>query len=257
MSNNYTLGRGEIHFGQYRTGTQVPRGERYLGNSPELGFSAEQENLDHYNSDRGVRIKDESVILQLDYNGSFITDNISPQNLAMFFLGTQTLESTAGSTADTESFVDVELGTSYQLGTSTTQPSGVRDVENVALTVGATPLVIDVDYTIDMALGRFTLLDTATVVADTDTVDVTYDVKASTRQRIISKSDTIEGSLRFLAYNPAGDDIDYFMPWVKITPSGDFQLKSDEWQQLPFDLEVLKKGTLESIYMDGRAYVPA
>lgn len=257
MSNNYTLGRGELHFGQFRTGTQVPRGERYLGNSPELGFNAEQENLDHYNSDRGVRIKDESVILQLDYAGSFITDNISPENLAMFFLGESLLETTTALTGETDTFTDVELGLTYQLGASTASPGGVRDVENAALTVGATPLVAGTDYVIDEALGRITLLETATNVVDTDQVDVTYDVKASTRQRIISKSDTIEGSLRFIAYNPAGKDIDYFMPWVKITPSGDFQLKGDEWQQLPFDLEVLKKGSLESIYMDGRAYTPA
>lgn len=252
MSNNYTLGRGELHFGQFRPGTQVPRGERYLGNSPELGFTAEQETLDHYNSDRGVRIKDESVILQLDYAGSFITDNISPENLAMFFLGEAMKLTTTAMTGEQNEFTDVEQGMSYQLGTSTASPSGVRDVENV--TVGAH--VAGTDYVVDEALGRITILEGGGI-ADGETITVTYDVRASTRERVISKSDTIEGSLRFLAFNPTGKNNDYFMPWVKITPSGDFQLKGDEWQQLPFDLEILKKGSLESIYMDGRAYQPS
>jgi len=43
------------------------------------------------------------------------------------------------------------------------------------------------------------------------------------------------------------------MPYVKLMPNGDFALKGDEWQQLSFNIEVLKKGTLEAVYMDGRA----
>lgn len=254
MANNYTLGRGELHFGQFRTNTQNPRGQLYLGNTPELGFTAEQESLDHYSSDRGVRIKDESVLLQLDYAGTFVTDNISPQNLALFFLGESLTQTTTAATGVTETFTRVELGRTYQLGTSDTSPSGVRAVDNVVLEVSGTPLVPGQDYVIDPALGSFTLLDSATGVADEDEISATYDIEASTRDRVISRSMTIEGSLRFIAHNPAGADLDYFMPWVKITPNGDFQLKGDDWQELSFNIEVLKKGSLESIYIDGRPY---
>lgn len=256
MANNYTLGRGEMHFGQFRPGTQIPQGERYLGNTPELGFSAEQESLDHYNSDRGVRIKDESVLLQLDYSGTFVTDNISSENLAMFFLGEALKQSTTAITAQEDEFTEVELGCTYQLGTSASEPSGVRSVDNVVLTVGSDTLVAGTDYVIDLDLGRVTLLDTAAGVVDGDTVQVTYDVNASTRSRVISRSMTIEGAMRFIAHNPAGENLDYFMPWVKITPNGDFQLKGDDWQQLSFTLEVLKKGSLESVYIDGRPHAP-
>src|SRR5690625_7821970 len=82
----------------------------------------EQEELPHYNSDRGVRIKDESVLLQLDYSGSFITDNISPENLALFFLGESLIETLTAQTGATDTFDDVELGVSYQLGTSNALP---------------------------------------------------------------------------------------------------------------------------------------
>jgi len=255
MSNNYTLGRGEVHFGQFKPETQQPRGERYLGNTPELGFSAEEETLDHYSSDRGVRIKDESVILQLDYAGSFITDNISPSNLAMFFLGESLDHTAASATGEEDTFEGVHKGMSYQLGTSDALPAGVRDVENVSVDMGGTSLTAGEDYVVEERLARITLLEGGDVTEDSD-ITVTYDVKASTRSRIISRADTIEGSMRFLAFNPAGDNIDYFMPWVKLTPNGDFQLKGDEWQQLPFNMEVLKKGSLESIYMDGRPFTP-
>ena len=258
MSNNYTLGRGEVHFGQFKTGTQTPRGERYFGNTPELSYSAEQETLDHFNSDRGVRTKDESIPLQIDYSGSFITDNISPENLAAFFMGNATVLTDAGATVTAEVHNDVEQGLTYQLGTSTNNPSGVRKVSAVAVKDDATPTpatyVAGTDYTVDLDLGRVTIVEGGAITDGTN-LRIDYTITASSRDLIVSKSTVVEGSLRFIAYNPAGKQIDYFMPWVKITPNGDFALKGDEWQQLPFTLEILKKGNLEAVYMDGRAYV--
>lgn len=256
MANNYTLGRGELHFGQFKAGTQTPRGELYFGNTTELGFTAEQENLDHYSSDRGVRIKDQSVLLQLDYSGSFSTDNISPDNLSFFFLGEKYTTTVTSATAVAFTLTDIEQGRTYQLGTSDTTPSGVRKIANFTITTPA-GCVAGTDYVVDLDLGRVTILEGSTKLTEgLASVVGTYDVSASTRSRVISKSSTIEGSLRFIAVNPAGNNLDYFMPWVKITPNGDFQLKSDEWQTLPFNLEILKKGSLEAIYIDGRPYTP-
>lgn len=252
---NYTLGRGEIHFAQFKSNTQSPAGERYFGNTPELSYTAEQENLDHYSSDRGVRVKDQSVLLQLDYSGALTTDHISPENLAIFFLGESMVTTVAAATAQTDDFDDVQVGYSYQLGTTDLTPAGARLVANVVVKKGAADLVAGTDYVLNAELGRITILEGGAVV-DGDDLEVTFDIGAHSRDRIISRSNTIEGALRFIAHNPAGKNIDYFMPWVKITPNGDFQIKADEWQTLPFTLEILKKGSLEAIYMDGRPYTP-
>lgn len=256
---NYTLGRGEIHFAQFKPTTQVPAGERYFGNTPELSFTAEQENLDHYSSDRGVRVKDQSVLLQLDYSGSLTTDHISPENLAIFFLGESMISTVTAATAQTSSYDGVMQGYSYQLGVSDATPSGARKVTNVVVKDDATPtaatFVAGTDYVLDADLGRITVLEGAGIANGTNLV-ITFDIAAHSRKRIISRSNTIEGALRFIAKNPAGEQIDYFMPWVKITPNGDFAIKADEWQVLPFTLEILKKGSLEAIYMDGRPYTP-
>lgn len=252
---NYTLGRGEIHFAQFKPNTQTPAGERYFGNTPELSYTAEQENLDHYSSDRGVRVKDQSVLLQLDYSGVLTTDHISPENLAIFFLGESMVTTVAAATAQTDTFEDVEVGYSYQLGTTDLTPAGARLVSNVVVEKGAATLVAGTDYVLDAELGRITVLEGGAIV-NGDDIEVTFDIGAHSRDRIISRSNTIEGALRFIARNPAGKNIDYFMPWVKITPNGDFQIKADEWQTLPFTLEILKKGSLEAIYMDGRPYAP-
>lgn len=254
---NYTLGRGKGYFGQFKPGTQTPRGERYFGNTPEFSFTAEQETLEHYSSDDGVRVKDESVILQTDYMGSFVTDHISPENLAMFFLGDSQLLTVMSQTAVEETFTDVEKGLHYQLGTTAVSPAGARMVSNVSVTDDDTTpasFTEGTDYTVDLELGRITVLEEGTITDGTNLV-VTYDIEASTREHVVSKSAVVEGSLRYTAKNAAGKDIDYFMPYVKIRPNGDFALKGDEWQSLSFTVEIIKKGSAEPVYLDGRPYV--
>lgn len=257
--NNYTLGRGELHFAQFRKGTTVPRAERYLGNSPELSYSASVENLDHYNSDRGIKVKDASVTLQQDYAGGMSLDSIDTDNLAYFFLGDKILLTTASRTVAAESHTGVELGASFQLGTSATDPAGVRQVSAVTLTNTTRPTDVPVagqDYVVDLVRGRVTVLEGSTKLKPDDVVSAAYTVDASTREQVISKGQTIEGSLRYLANNPAGKDIDYFMPYVKLTPNGDFNIKGDDWQVLAFNVEIIKKGGLEAIYADGQPYNP-
>lgn len=260
--NNYTLGRGELHFAMFKPGTTKPGGERYLGNSPELSYNASQETLDHYASDRGVRVKDASVILQQDYAGALSLDDIHMKNLAMFFLGDAATLTVASRTVSAESIDGVELGLSYQLGTSATDPAGVRQVSAVTVTNSTTAAnvpVAGIDYVLDPVRGRITVLDSATKIKTGDSLSVAYTVDASTRDQVISKSKTIEGALRYIANNPAGGgkNIDFYMPWVKLTPNGDFNIKGDDWQVLPFNIEILKKGAFEAIYADGQPYNPA
>jgi hypothetical protein len=257
MGNNYTLGRGKVSFAQYKPGTQSPRGERYLGNTPDLGFSAKQTNLDHYSSEEGVKTKDESVLLQVDYAGTLSTDNVSYENLAAFFLGSSATVTVASSTVTGEAITGVDKGASYQLGTSAVNPAGVRLVSAVIVkpTPTGTAFVVDVDYTVDLTMGRITILEGGAITANAN-IAVDYTVTAQTYNQSISQSTTIEGALRFIAANPAGELIDYFMPWVKLTPNGEFKLKGDAWQTLTFTLEILKKGTLQAVYANGRPYTP-
>lgn len=375
MANNYTLGRGELWFAPFIPGTQTPRGERYIGNSPEFSISVESENLDHYNSDRGVREKDESIALQTDRNGTFTTDNVAPANLALFFFGSTTALTVAGGVISGEPIGPVELGLTYQVGVTANNPAGARDISAVSIratgsaptaasgtitfsdvgnandtvTIGdavyklvavpTDPFDVDIgatasdtasnlaaainagagsgtaygtgttahpdvsatanlgvvtitanvtgvsgnsialakagddiavsganlsggagdyvsgtDYTVDLALGRVTPLEGGAINEDS-TIEIDYTVAPSTRERVVSGSQAIEGQLRYISYNPAGKQFDYLLPWVKITPNGDFALKGDEWQTIPFGVEVLKKGSMEAVYIDGRPLI--
>lgn len=257
--NNYTLGRGELHFGQFRKNTLIPMGERYLGNSPELSYSATEETLDHYNSDHGVRTKDASVTLQQDYAGALSLDSIDMKNLAFFFLGESFTLTTASREVTDEALGPVSQGLSYQLGTTATDPAGVRQISELVLTNTTTPAnapVLGVDYVVDPVRARIQILEGSTKIIEGNVLKAAYTVDASTREQVISKGETIQGSLRYLAYNPAGKDIDYFMPQVKLTPNGDFNIKGDDWQVLPFTIEIVKKAGLAAIYADGQPYNP-
>jgi len=254
-ANNYVLGRGEVWFDQFIADTLNPKGERYFGNTPEWNVSAEAEMLDHYNSDRGIREKDASETLQVDRTGSVITDNISARNVAYFFFGAAEALTVAPGSVTDESIPSVSLGASYQLGTSPANPVGVQQVSLVTVTNIAkdTTYVLDTDYELDAAKGRIQIL-TGGSIAEDDEVLVNYTLVGYTIDRVISGGKPIEGALRYIEYNPVGRDRIWYMPYVKIAPNGDYNLKGDDWQQIPLNVEVLKKTGYEAIYIDG---VPA
>ncbi|MNK62100.1 hypothetical protein D3C87_812690 [compost metagenome] len=264
---DYTLGRGKIFFDRYPDGVAITAttqgsGERYFGNTPEFSTTSTSEDLDHFDSDSGIRTKDDSVQLSFDRTGTVVCDNISADNIALQFLGDDpSTVVTASATAVVDSDkVGVKRGTFIQLGATTALPSGVRNVSNVLVSkvVAGVPTVITPagNIEVDEALGRVYIEDvaTATAIADGDTLRFTYDVAATTREQVISKNKSIYGALRYVADNPKGTNRDFYFPYVKLTPDGDYAFKGDDWQQMTFAVEILKKSSnIESVYVDGRA----
>lgn len=253
MANNYTLARGELWFDRFAPNAIIGNGERHIGNTTEVNFTMESETLDHYNMDRGVREKDESITLQVNRTGSFVTDNISSENLALFLFGETSTFSVSSGAVTGEAFNDVILGLTYQLGMSQSNPSGVRGVTSVVVKKASTTLVLGTDYTLDATMGRVTLLTTSSTLVSGDDITVDYTKTAQTRERVVSGTTSVAGALRFISFNPQGLQRDWYLPYVKISPNGDFALKSDEWQSIPFNVEVLKRSDRDAaFYIDGR-----
>ena len=257
-TNNYTLGRGKLYLALFAAGTHTPLGERFLGNAPTFSFSSSVTTLDHYASTGGIKVKDDSITLQVDNTGSLSLDDIQLDNVAMQFLGESLTTSVSSHTVTGETISQATKGLFYQLGTSDAKPTGARNVSAVTVkTSAATPvtLVLGTDYELDAELGRIHILDTSTVVTAATDLKVDYTEGASTREQMLSKGVPVEGALRFIADNPAGDNIDYFMPWVKIQPDGDYALFGDDWQVMAFTIQMLKDGSKSAIYADGRPMV--
>ena len=258
-SENYTLGRGELHFDKFVAGTFNKTGERYLGNTPELNRTTESESLDHYNSDRGIRVKDKSIVLEKNDSGSFIADEISDENIALWFLGDVGVvaQTAAASIVQVIPASQLKQGTYIQLGESTANPTGHRNVTLTSVTsnpVGTTFDNLD-DYTLDAELGRLYIVPGG-AIDGTAPLIVTYATAASTRtQIVVGEGTTIEGALRFISYNPTGPRRDYYWPYVQLRADGDFAMKGDEWQQLSFAFDILKRDGYASEYIDGRPTV--
>lgn len=252
--NNYTLGRGKVSFSRFNPDGTL-EGFRYLGNTPEFNLSIEQETLDHYNSDEGIREKDDSVPLEVNRTGSLVTDNISPENVALFFFGSSEALTQAVVASDDETLTGIKAGHTYKLGVTSSNPAGYFGIDPagfaVAVSGGGTSLVEDTDYTVDLDNGLITFLEGSTLAVDGEDIDVTYAVLGSTRTRVISGSEPVEGAILFETKNPKGTDCVYFLPYVKLSPNGDYALKGDEWQQIPLSIEVLKSTGKEAIYRDG------
>lgn len=250
-NKDYTIGKGRLYFDQFAPGTTTGMGERYFGNTPELTNSAETETLDHYDADQGLNVKDESITTENNLSGSFVTDHISPENIALWYSGSTAPITQVAATAQTDTIANVMRGRSYQLGVTEATPTGARHVNNVVVKKGGAAVANpDTNFEIDLDKGRVFVESDAADVADNDTLTIEYDIRPSSRTVIVGKGDEIRGSLRFLSANPVGSQKDYWWPYVKITPNGDFALKGSEWMQLGFSFEVLKLSGKERVYVE-------
>lgn len=251
---NYTKGSGKLYFAPFIPGTKTKAGgARYIGNTPSLSLGAEPEELEHYDSDNGTNEKDYSATVSIDRSGSFTTDHISFENLAAFFMAEASTVTAAGAVGATETIANVQHGVRYQIGVSASTPAGVRNIDNVVVTVAAVAKVAGTDYTIDEATGGLVILASGTIAEDAS-IDLTYDTVAGSHDAVLSGNQVVEGELQFIAKNQTGANIDYTWPNVKLRPDGDYELKGDDWQTLGFAFEVIKRDdNTAAVYINGRA----
>lgn len=355
-TNNYVLGRGKLYFNRFAADTTVGTGERYIGNTTEVVLAVAAENLEHYSSDEGIRVKDMSVETQRTRSGRFTTDNMTGDNLGLLF-GAEPTDRTTTEITDDGDTIAVKPGYYYQLGTRTYRPEGVTNVSSVlvrdntgvkasgTLTFGGQPTADDTltinsvvitfkasgatgnqvnlggsatltaqavkafindhqdelqvvatgastvitltavtagtwgnsvglarsgtypslsasalasgtnggiipdagNWSVDATTGRL-YIEEAGNIADGDTIVVSYDVETHTEEVLTADDLPIEGALRYMADNPEGDDRDFFIPRVKLTPTGDLPLKGDTWLSVTMTFEVLTLGTYKQVY---------
>lgn len=255
---NYTYGRGEVSLARFQTGTKSPAGFRYIGNTPAFGFTTQTQELDHFGSDHGVGELDFSIQTQVTRSGSLTTDDIQLDNLALQFLGSKATVTQTSATEISETFADVIFGLEYQLGMTPGRPMGVRNVTNVVVKVASATKTLGTDYTVDMPRGLVRVTEGGSIVSGVDDIVVTYDTIASSYDQVISGNNAIEGAIMFKADNPSGQNLDIFLPWVRITPNGEFALKAENaLQQLQFSLKVLKISGQAACYINGQPYTGA
>lgn len=79
---NYMIGKGVL---KWKGADDLSY--RDLGNAPEFELMPKITRLDHYSSRLGINFKDRSVVRQKEMACRFILEEWTPENLAMFFMG--------------------------------------------------------------------------------------------------------------------------------------------------------------------------
>lgn len=262
FENKYTLGRGKVYF-SLLDGNGLPTGYRRIGNCTEVNLTFEAEKLEHYSSEAGVREKDDSVVLQTNRTGSFTTDNNDIENLALYFFGESSTVTTATTTVTDEAISGVKQGRYYQLGLSASNMTGVRGLVTHTAGPPAKKIIVKVataektegtDYTIDMTSGLLYIVPGGGIANDANLL-VSYKLGNSTRERVVSGSQAVQGAIRFVEDNQRGPSCDFTLPRVKLSPNGDLALISEEWRTMSFSLEILKPANGEALYIDGQPVI--
>lgn len=260
MSDNYILGAGKLYFAPFAPGTETPGGLRYIGNTPGFTLGGSVEKTEHYSSDSAAKERDKSVTTQVTRSATITTDEISPENLAIQFLGVSSVTTHTLTTVTDEVLSGVQQGRYYQLGVSATRPAGYRGLTehssgvNIVVTDDAsTPESFDAgdDYTIDMATGMLYIVPGGAIDNGTN-LEVDYKVAAGSYDTIISGNDEVTGELKYIADNQSGKNRDVFLPKVTLSPNGEIDLKGTAFQQMTWNVEILKKSGQEAVYINGR-----
>lgn len=251
--NEYAIPRGRVFFDPFDANGNLT-GEIAMGNCPGVTLTIETTKAEHFSSEKGLREKDESLIVEVNRTGNVNCDNFSAANFALWLSGTRaTVEQAA--TAVTGELRSVVKGRFYQLGATAGNPLGVRKVTAVTVKTadGATPYTAGTDFNVDLDTGRVQILDSGAIPAGN--VQFGYTPVAGSYETVRSGATAeTQGALRIVADNASGANRDFFMPKVTLTPTGDLPIVAEgtEFVQMQFGLEVLKSANAEAIYADGR-----
>lgn len=256
QSRNLTIPRGKILFAEYLTGTQNPGPFVELGNCPEFTLSRSNSKLEHFGSQQGIKVKDESMTIDSSLNGSLTTDDMRATNKRLWFMGT--IENVA-QTALTSSTLTltVNKGEVVQLGRTEANPLGARNitVTSIAPSPSGTAYVAGTDYLVHSAIGMVEILPSGSI-PNAQAVIITWTASIASYDRIVMGDTEREGELRFVAFTQVGAPRDILLPRVKISPNGDMSLLTDPespaWQTLALSIEALRKGNLALAYESGR-----
>lgn len=239
---NYTLGKGKLFF--KKAGSSA---YEFMGNCPEFSLNISAESLDHFQSTAGIKTKDASATLQINRSGTITTDNISAENLALYF-GTLEQVTQVATPVIGYAMNDVVKGGFYQIGATPSNPAGVKPVTAVTVKKGSTSLVAGTDYIVDLATGLIEILTTSVTILANDDLTVDYTPTARTYSRITTTSTgTVEGAIMYVATNPKGKLVDVYMNSVTIRPAGDFSLIGDDWQSMQYTVEIGEGGISPAI----------
>lgn len=245
------LGSGKVFWKpEDANGNLVPEWT-YLAETPGLAMTISPERVEDFSSDGKIAEKLLDVAVKLTRDLAFSLKDITLENLGLFVIGTKATVTQTATPVIGEVLTNSSVqGKYYQIGANAT---GARGMTAVTVDDDAIAATLDVDYTLDAALGRIYIIPGGGIV-DGSIVDVDYTPNANTRDQVTSDQLGAKfGALQFIADNTDGPNIDYYWPKVSLNPDGEFALKSrDTVQEMSFAAAVSTRPGSSQVYVDGR-----
>jgi hypothetical protein len=239
-TTDYRIGRGSFYLAPLSAGVKTS-GYRNIGNCPEFTVTLSQESLEHTSTQSGLAVTDVSVVTSQTMELAFSLDEFSLNNLSIFLAGTTTTgtNSAVAGFAEYEMIASVTKGLWYDI----VNASGVRayniDATDLTVAVGATTLVLNTDYELDLVMGRIFFIPGSVDVSDTDAIDVTLAAEATAGA--IQQTSSLDVSsktyaLKYIEINPVNNDVkrEWEFDQVRLTAEGDISLIGDEFSTMPF-----------------------
>lgn len=261
VTENFVVPAGYVYFDREDSSGNLT-GERYIGQTPGFSISVSSPDaIDLYSSDGPIAELLSRVVTRVTRSAKMTTQNANADNVAAFLIGDVASGSTTAGSVTNEP-ITVKKGLWYQLGVSSTDPAGVRDVTSVVITnaAGTTTYVAGTDYLIDLELARFQVIATGTITEGA-IVHVDYTKQARTWERIVSAATgAVFGAVRVISDNTTGLGRDWYFPRVQLAPDGELALKSrDAYQEIGWSMELQQRqvGSVKraQVYVDGRQFV--
>lgn len=261
-SNNFLVPAGKIKF------APCPGdGAFYLGQTPGGEITVDIQTTQVMDSDNPVS----ELIAEIPHAAvrefGFKCINPSDHVIALFFGADPVTLSQASGSVTNEAIDGVKQGYYYQVGKSTSNPTGARDISTVVVTDDAgspTTFVADVDYKVDLALGELYIVPGGDIADDTN-LRVDYAKAARTRVQHASSPDLaarLTGVLRFTADNTSGPNRDIYGPAVlRADGAATIKRANGDGKVTEFGFKARFQRTLDdqgniamqSLYIDGRA----
>jgi hypothetical protein len=251
VTDEYVIPRGRAYFDAFDDAGAV-QGEDDMGNCPSVSLTIETEKALHYKSTTGIREKDKSTIVQINRTGTLVCDNISVATLGKW-MAADLVAMSQNNTAITDEVLAVIPGKHYQLGRSSSNPAGYRNISSLVVESegGVTTYAEGDDYEVDLVSGRLQILEDGDIPAGNIQFSCAKAAKTWNQLKTGAVAE-LEGALRIIADNATGSNRDYYMPSVVLTPEGELPIITSETEyiSMTFSLEVQTPANGSAIYLD-------
>lgn len=238
-AENYTIGGLRFFFDEQIL-TQY-QGYLYLGNVVTGGLTPTVDNLDHFTSKSGKRLKDRRVTREVSmaFNITLDEPNAAAMNLFMF-------GGAVTSVALNASVVATPLAAvaSYLEGVIIPDKTPTA----IVVTAGVTPAVLNTDYTLVNVLGYTKVLPMAasSVLTAGTAYTIAYTYPRPAHRSFKPATRTLrEGRAIIQGVSDIGNEFEYEVPKCSLAPSGDFSFNDQDWSQFQMTLEILDNSTVD------------